>query len=448
MATRIFLSGGEVPKFRACMAEMKTKSILMTYWALRKNPDHLVELKEAHPEIDIMVDSGAFTLFQKDRQEPAFYEKYMDEYEKFLIKHQKHIFMAAELDLDTVIGSKICDKWRERFFEISKKVPIIFVWHPVLGVEKFMDYCRKYDLVGIGSDFNEDHHALMNIARKYLTEVHAFGFTASNTIQSYDFYSCDSTTWLIGSKYGDTNIFNGKTINRYDNKKKEEIRRTNRVKFQAAGLDWSKIEAEDYYEVIKMNMLSFIEMEDFLRRANASKAYWLKKAPRPSICKKMDDAKVTELLRGTFKLPEEYIQSCDEELRSESLYVISCLQRGRNKTILKYIKEAREDAGTIFGDELIAALSAEPTPAELDTLRTSYNMKLLTTAKPIARVRPEHFKPAFTIKRREGELEESDFGGSVPLSEEMDDLFYKGDDSGGDREAGAEAGGTEGVSEV
>jgi len=424
MPTRVFLSGGEVPKFYDSMKQMGGKSVLMTYWTLRKNPDYLKRRKDADPDIDVFIDSGAFTFFMKGWKKPLkFYERYVRDYAKFLRKYRDYIFCAAELDIDTIVGD-VAQKWREEIFEKMNKsvVPIVFVWHDTWHDENdFKAYCQRYDFVGIGSGFNDDYQRLMATARQYLTKVHVFGYTRSTEIQNYDFYSVDSTTWLLGSKYGETDIFNGKTINRYDNTKKD-IRRTYRVKFENAGLDWSKIASEDYYEVIRMNMLSFVEMEAYLAKVNRVKAYWEKRMPKPMVVRSASDDGIEGYLL-TQGLSKEEIGNLDMKDKRERAYLFSCLQHGRLKTIKKWIvSNPPEDVGVLFTDDAAKKIAdmANPKPDELDALRRAYNLGLLVSAGARKRTSPEEFKPRFvTHKRDDPEVDPVE-----RLDSEGMDLFY------------------------
>lgn len=408
MSTRVFLSGGEVPRFYKCMTEMKCKSVLMTYWTLRKNPDYIKQCKKKFPDIDIMVDSGAFHFFNKKVQPISFYENYCKRYVKFLKKYSEYIFCAAELDIDTLIGRTLPQKWREGVFnDLNKKyMPIIYVWHDGDPVDRFKEYCQAFDFVGISSDFKGNYATLTSIARQYLAKVHVFGYTRSTEIQDYDFYSVDSTTWLLGSKYGETDVFNGKTISRYDNSKKA-MRQRYRNKFQAAGLDWNKISQEEYYEVIKMNMLAFIEMEEYLGRANRNKSYWRFKLPRPAQVKKFNEEQVDRYL-ALHKWKDEELKALAPDEKLMRLTLFSRLQHNQLTRIQEWVKNNNaDDTAIVFTDDAAEKLKDKSNPSieDIDAMRRQYNLGLLGSSLSLKRSQND-FAPTKPVKRRPPEGEE------------------------------------------
>lgn len=382
--------------------------MLATYYGLRQRPDYIKQIKDKYPDIKIIVDSGCFTfLTQTTKHDVDFYERYTEQYVKFLNKYKAYIYAGVEMDIDSIVGG-LAKKWREEIFvPLSKKMPIVFVWHEgVQSIDVWLDYCRRFDYIGIGSDYKSSNYQhLLATARKYLTKVHAFGFTQSTKIQDYDFASIDSTTYLLGSKFGNSNIFNGKTINRYDNQHKD-IRQVYRTKFINAGLNWNKIQEEEYYEIIKMNMLSFIEMEEYLSRVNKNRAYWIHKLPKPGKILEAPEEKIKNLMLDRLNIAQDELDGMDMGLTKQLVHLTSLLQWGRYEKFKAGLIEIPEQVVTDWLGETrykFAKLD-DVSLEEFQAAREHYNLSLLKTVAAIPRT-VEDFKPVWIPKQREEEWE-------------------------------------------
>ena len=104
-------------------------------------------LKDFH-NVDLMVDSGAFTI---NGQYPNFEkaEKHSREYMKFIVKTRKdpRIQYYFDLDLHTLLSYDQIHEIREKLFELTPN--IIPIWHKRWGAKKFMEMCKEYDYVAI-----------------------------------------------------------------------------------------------------------------------------------------------------------------------------------------------------------------------------------------------------------------------------------------------------------
>lgn len=410
MATRIALAGFEVPKFAQCMADMGAKTVLGTYYGLRKQPDYIKQWKDKYPTLDIIADSGAFTFFNKEAQPVDFYRRYKDAYVKWIERNKGYLLFSAELDIDRVCPEAA--KWRTDEFEslTRRGHNICFIWHDDTQTQQDWEaYCQRYRYVGIGKGYQGgDYNKYISIARKYLAKVHAFGYTKSTEIQNYGFFSADSSTWLLGSKYGETDVFDVDHIYRFDNSKKS-MRQRFRTKFQNAGLDTSLIDQEDYYEVIKMNMLAFIEMEKFLARVNANRAYWNYLLPRPKKVDRMTGAEVDAILLSTLGWAEADVKNLSATEKQDQLYGFSLLQSGRYKDFKYWTSnQSTEDMVAVFGQDTSQLLAPFPDfPIEaFQSTRARFNLSLFRN-RSVQKRGKEDFVPVKTLpKKRDADIPE------------------------------------------
>jgi hypothetical protein len=85
-------------------------------------------------------------------------------------------------------------------------------------------------------------------------------------------FTCDSTTWLVGTQFGEINYFDGRTMKRL---KKDKWKRQYKNKYVALGANWNLAEREDPYELVRMNVLVFLQVEKYIRGIMKNKMYWL-----------------------------------------------------------------------------------------------------------------------------------------------------------------------------
>jgi hypothetical protein len=81
------------------------------------------------------------------------------------------------------------------------------------------------------------------------------------------FFSCDSTSWLMGGKYGMTFWFDGKTLRAYD-KFGKSVRRRFKMEARELGVDWDNFMADKAPAVNKWNLLQWLQYQEYLALDN------------------------------------------------------------------------------------------------------------------------------------------------------------------------------------
>jgi len=230
-------------------------SYLMSYEYIRKSLDWAE--KEMLPEIVeskgvFMTDSGAFSLLANiDRSkstDPKFWEPYIEEYIQFLYDNCHNIYCAANMDLDRIVGREAVDEWNERYFKpLEKYMQIVYVVHPnekedVMAFKRLKEYCNLHDYVGIASgiNMNKSYPKIAQISRSFNTRLHGFGYTVYNELMNRPMFSIDSSTWTMGSRFGETHIDDGANYRPF-NRNYHHYRKKFKHKAADMGLDYSKI---------------------------------------------------------------------------------------------------------------------------------------------------------------------------------------------------------------
>jgi hypothetical protein len=268
-----FVSGAEPDNYFE-MIMQETNTCLMSYQILqRKGKKFLHNRISKFPEMKMLLDSGAHTFIQhKEEYENKDWEEYLGKYTAFIRANKNNILAAAELDIDDLVGTDKVNEWRERYFEPLEKegVNIIYVWHGKRGLDEWERMCKKYSYVGIslnekGVDFSDTTlNRMFNTAKKYKTMIHGFAVAGSKELMKFPFTTSDSSTWLVGTQFGEINYFDGRTMMRL---KKDKWKRQYKNKLIKAGAKWKILEREDAYEMQRMCLVAFIDMEKHIQKA-------------------------------------------------------------------------------------------------------------------------------------------------------------------------------------
>jgi len=279
---QIFFSGVEPPRYFEIAIE-NTNAILMSYhYMQRKGKSFLENCKTKRPDLRMLVDSGAHTFIKKEdeyRKKPIeYWETYLQKYTQFVRDNKDIVFAVVELDIDYLVGEEKVNEWRRKYFKPLEEegIQVIYVWHANRGENGWEQMCKDNDYVGFSvqgdSDMSVDKCSkLVNIAKKYGTKVHGFAVTGMDYMQKMPLFTCDSTTWLVGTQFGEINFFDGRTMKRL---KKDKWKRQYKNKYIALGANWNLAEREDPYELVRMNILVFLQVEKYIRSLMKNKMYW------------------------------------------------------------------------------------------------------------------------------------------------------------------------------
>lgn len=166
---------------------------------------------------NFLLDSGAFTYLNKNKNKKVDWGNYVKTYGEFI--KTKNIKSFFELDIDPIVGLKEVERLRD-VLENTAERKCIPVWHKSRGLEYWKKMVKEYDYVAIGGIVTQEIKRtqydiflpLLKIAKENNCKVHGLGFTNLKGMEKYKFYSVDSTSWLSGNKFGSVYLFNGKTM--------------------------------------------------------------------------------------------------------------------------------------------------------------------------------------------------------------------------------------------
>ena len=153
-----------------------------------------------------MLDSGAFSYMSGAKCTKKDLIEYAERYANFIIENDVKYYF--ELDVDTIFGIEFVEKIRKNL-EMKTGKKCIPVWHKGRGIEYFKWMCDNYSYIAIGGlvfHVKKSEYPLIkkmvDYARSKNVKVHGLGFTKTNELDKYRFYSVDSASWTKAAALG------------------------------------------------------------------------------------------------------------------------------------------------------------------------------------------------------------------------------------------------------
>ena len=267
----VFL-GGEVPSHRKLLVEAGVKHIGVNFWRLMrrglpKNKDYLLE--ERFPEdVTLYIDGGGFHI-NKENLSQAELEDYAADYEDWVVINEHRIFMATELDAKA-LGSAWINEQRKTFWEdfgIDRFMP---VWHGELGHPALMSLSQTYPHIGIlGQTINTDltlSARARALQSQYGVSFHGLACANPDNLRQVPLSTASTLSWLSPMMRGETIVWNGTKLVRYQKKMKDQARARYKAIAEKAGLDFDLILNDDSSEITKLAIWSYLQLEAALTK--------------------------------------------------------------------------------------------------------------------------------------------------------------------------------------
>ena len=235
------ISGGEINVYGNELSN--SRYILTSFYYFREKLPFDVDLH--------LVDSGAFTFFSSKKKIDI--DAYLTEYIEYINKYDIKYFF--ELDIDVIVGYEKVLELRERLErETGKKC--IPVWNISRGKEEFLKMIKEYEYASIGGVVSKENiinhkdkfHLLNKMAKKHGCKLHGLGITDAN-VESYGFYSVDSTSWGAGGRFAKFMKFDGKKMIGINKKQGTRL--------------------IDYHKLNKINISEWLKFQKYLARNDA-----------------------------------------------------------------------------------------------------------------------------------------------------------------------------------
>lgn len=280
---RMIYSGVENKKYFDLLYNMGIRDFLISYHYIAEKRLDMEYYKSLG--IKFFIDSGAYTYQGQEKywdKPKEYWEKQIVKYLDWARKHKDVIFAIANLDLENLFDFETTKEWNKKYFEpfmLETGIPVCFIWHPCDEEEGWEYYTKRYPYTGFSwvadsgqdLDFNFGKR-MLDTARKNNSVCHGMGMTRTSLLTKLPFYTSDSTTWLVGLQYGEVNYWNGTKMSRL---KKDKWKGEYLPNLVNLGCDKQKLLDENPDEMVKANVLAFMQAQEYIDVRLKPRMYWL-----------------------------------------------------------------------------------------------------------------------------------------------------------------------------
>jgi len=278
--TKLCFAGVENKKIRDGLYRIGARNIVLSYYYLKSwlSRSTVQEIGEDLGRFDyVVLESGVSALKKKNKSIEEI-EKYCNDYYSDLVKI--HHMFALCIEADAFEEKKLASIRKKCFENGIKNIVPIYTGGDVSHLLRnrwFECYpCIALDVESknfIDIDLRNNIDTFFSFARSHGVLVHGRTISEQNNILGYPFFSIDSTSWLSGSKYGLTLIFQKGRI-KFFSKNQKDVRKRFKSRFESAGLSWRSINADSKNEIDLMNALAWLQWSDYIKY-DVNKTYWL-----------------------------------------------------------------------------------------------------------------------------------------------------------------------------
>jgi len=264
----IIFAGGDAGIYRKLMLEEHVDAVLFSQF-YSKNRDIQWFKDFIDQGSKVFIDSGGFTA--RIQGTPISVE----EYAEFLERNRAGWTWCANLDVmdpeETLANQKYLES---KGFD---PIPVFHYSEIKLGRKDLMEYyCKNYPYVAIGGVAATVRSATIkkqyfdfcfHIALKYKTKLHGFGVTDPDSLLEYPWYSCDSTSWIAGSKYANIYKFeNGGLTTTIVNKQPKDREAFLKLENPMQYIDRVGEPVTRYKKRCRQNLQAFRAFQDYVTR--------------------------------------------------------------------------------------------------------------------------------------------------------------------------------------
>ena len=211
---RIYLATMSPQEARLVSEVVKPKYLLTSFYEGERACKNTLDICGSD---NFLLDSGAFSFMSGATSSEKLLEEYAERYADFIKRN--NITQYFELDVDTIFGLSFAEALRAKI-EKATGVQSIPVWHKSRGVAYWKRMCDEYKYIAIGGlvfhvkKVELPHiKKLVDYAYAKGVKVHGLGFTKTQELSKWKWYSVDSSSWKCGAVRGSQRyIFNGRGL--------------------------------------------------------------------------------------------------------------------------------------------------------------------------------------------------------------------------------------------
>jgi hypothetical protein len=150
------------------------------------------------------------------------------------------------------------------------------VWHQETGYTALYGLCERFVNVALLGETIEDDTSLAARTRAMLSQFpdlqfHGIACAKPDNLRQVSLSTASSLSWLSPMMRGETIVWNGTKLVRYQKKQKDQARPRYKAMIEKAGLDYDKIINDDSNEVTRLAIWSYLQLEAALDKRSGKK---------------------------------------------------------------------------------------------------------------------------------------------------------------------------------
>jgi hypothetical protein len=273
----IVFMGAEVPSHRILLTDMGVKHVSLNYYRLAKRglpktKDYLIQGRFPD-DVVVYVDGGGHQINDLNLTERELQE-YADAYLDFVANNAERIAGATELDVKSM-GNAWNNYHRAQMYEIIGD-KLWVVWHQETGHTALYSLCERFVNVALLGETLEDDTSLAARSRAMLSQFpdlqfHGIACSKPDNLRQVALSTASSLAWLSPMMRGETIVWDGTRLVRYQKKQKDQARPRYKSIIEKAGLDYNKIINDDSNEVTRLAIWSYLQLEKALDKRGSKK---------------------------------------------------------------------------------------------------------------------------------------------------------------------------------
>jgi hypothetical protein len=256
---------------------MGVKHVSLNYYRLAKRglpktKDYLIQGRFPD-DVVVYVDGGGHQINDLNLTERELQE-YADAYLDFIANNAERISGATELDVKSM-GSAWNNYHRSQMYEIIGD-KLWVVWHQETGHTALYSLCERFINVALLGETLEDDTSLAARSRAMLSQFpdlqfHGIACAKPDNLRQVVLSTASSLAWLSPMMRGETIVWDGTRLVRYQKKQKDQARPRYKAIIEKAGLDYDKIINDDSNEVTRLAIWSYLQLEKNLDKRSGKK---------------------------------------------------------------------------------------------------------------------------------------------------------------------------------
>jgi len=273
----LIFMGAEVPSHRILLTNMGVKHVSINFYRLSKRglpktKDYLIQGRFPD-DVKVYVDGGGHQINDLNLSERELQE-YADSYLDFLAVNADRIEGATELDVRSMDQA-----WNTYHRNQAQEIlgdKLWVVWHQETGYTALYALCERFVNVALLGESLEDDTSLSARSKAMLSQFpdlkfHGVACAKPDNLRQVALSTASSLSWLSPMMRGETIVWNGTKLVRYQKKQKDQARPRYKAIIERAGLDYDKIINDDSNEVTRLAIWSYLQLEKALDKRSGKK---------------------------------------------------------------------------------------------------------------------------------------------------------------------------------